>query len=138
MTSNVGSQSILDPNMTEEGKREAVNEALKERFRPEFLNRIDEIVMFRSLGEGQISGIVKVQLDHVAQRLRAKKINIEFSDDAVAWLAKKGYDPIYGARPLKRVIQNELLNPLSKEIIANKIRSGDTVKVTSGPGGLKF
>ncbi|MEN0057346.1 MAG: ATP-dependent chaperone ClpB [Bdellovibrio sp.] len=138
MTSNVGSQSILDPKMTDGEKREAVNEALRERFRPEFLNRIDEVVMFNSLGEAQIGGIVKVQLDLVAQRLKAKKIQIDFADSAVEFLAKKGYDPIYGARPLKRVIQTELLNPLSKEIISGKVKAGDTVRVKSESGKLVF
>ncbi|KYG65955.1 ATP-dependent chaperone ClpB [Bdellovibrio bacteriovorus] len=138
MTSNVGSQSILDPGMTDIQKREAVNEALRERFRPEFLNRIDEVVMFNSLGENQIGGIVKVQLDLVAQRLKAKKIGIDFSKEAIAFLAKKGYDPIYGARPLKRVIQTELLNPLSREIIAGKVKSGDTVHVKANDAGLTF
>ncbi|NUN07004.1 MAG: ATP-dependent chaperone ClpB [Bdellovibrio sp.] len=138
MTSNVGSQSILDTGMSESKKRDAVMEALRERFRPEFLNRIDEVVMFNSLGEGQIAGIVKVQLDLVAQRLKAKRIGIEFSPAAVAFLAKKGYDPVYGARPLKRVIQTELLNPLSKEIISGKVKSGDTVKVQGSDGGLSF
>ncbi|WP_041583613.1 ATP-dependent chaperone ClpB [Bdellovibrio bacteriovorus] len=138
MTSNVGSQSILDPGMSENQKREAVNEALRERFRPEFLNRIDEIVMFKSLGEAQISGIVKVQLDLVAQRLRAKKIGIDFNQEAIDFLAKKGYDPIYGARPLKRVIQTELLNPLSKEIISGKVKAGDTIHVKANGSTLTF
>ncbi|AFY02652.1 ATP-dependent chaperone ClpB [Bdellovibrio bacteriovorus] len=138
MTSNVGSQSILDPGMSENQKREAVNEALRERFRPEFLNRIDEIVMFKSLGESQISGIVKVQLDLVAQRLKAKKIGIDFNQEAIDFLAKKGYDPIYGARPLKRVIQSELLNPLSKEIISGKVKAGDTIHVKANGGSLTF
>jgi ATP-dependent Clp protease ATP-binding subunit ClpB len=138
MTSNVGSQAILDPGMKDQEKQKAVLEALRERFRPEFLNRIDEIVIYNSLGESQIAGIVKVQLELVAQRLKAKRIQVEFDDKAVDFLAKKGYDPIYGARPLKRVIQSELLNPLSKEIIAGKIKAGDTVKVKATEKGLSF
>ncbi|UOF01171.1 ATP-dependent chaperone ClpB [Bdellovibrio reynosensis] len=138
MTSNVGSVSILDANMSEEEKREAVQDALKERFRPEFLNRIDEVVMFNSLKEDQITGIVKVQIEQVLQRLKAKKIAIEFADSAVEFLAKKGYDPIYGARPLKRVIQTELLNPLSKEIISGKIKAGDLISVRAEGGRLVF
>ncbi len=138
MTSNVGSQSILDPHMTEEQKKTAVNQALKDHFRPEFLNRIDEVVMFNSLGEAQIAGIVQVQLDLVAQRLKAKKIGIEFDSSAVQFLAKRGYDPIYGARPLKRVIQTELLNPLSKEIIAGKLKSGDVINIKSDGQRLLF
>lgn len=138
MTSNVGSQSILDPDMSEAQKRDNVNEALRERFRPEFLNRIDEIVMFNSLGESQIAGIVQVQLDLVAQRLKAKKFTISFDPGAIEFLAKRGYDPIYGARPLKRVIQTELLNPLSKEIISGKLRAGDVIKVKGSSQGLTF
>ncbi|WP_413577412.1 ATP-dependent chaperone ClpB [Bdellovibrio sp. HCB290] len=129
MTSNVGSHSILDPKMSEEQKQKAVTEALREHFRPEFLNRIDEVVIYHSLGEDKIAGIVQVQLDLVAQRLKGKKIGISFSKDAVELLARKGYDPIYGARPLKRVIQNELLNPLSKKIISGNVKAGDTVEV---------
>lgn len=130
MTSNIGSQSIIDPNLKEEQKQKAVMDALRAHFRPEFLNRVDETIIFHSLGEGQIAGIVKVQLDQVVKRLKAKKINLEFDKDAIDYLAKKGFDPIYGARPLKRVIQSELLNPLSKEIIAGTLKSGDTLKVT--------
>lgn len=129
MTSNIGSQSILEVGMSEEHKREAVLAALKERFRPEFLNRIDEIVMFKSLGVEQINGIVQVQLEAVIKRLKAKRINLSFSEDAVQFLAKRGYDPIYGARPLKRVIQTELLNPLSKALIAGQVKSGDSITV---------
>ncbi len=138
MTSNIGSHAIIDPNMSEEAKTKAVNEAMRAHFRPEFLNRIDEIVMFKALGEKQIAGIVKVQLDLVEQRLKAKKIVIGFKDSAIQYLAKKGYDPVYGARPLKRVIQNELLNPLSKQIIAGDVRAGDQIKIESGDSGLKI
>ncbi len=132
MTSNVGSQSILDPQMSDEEKHNAVMDVMKKQFRPEFLNRIDEIIMFKSLGEEQISGIVRVQLDQIVARLKAKKINIEFSSKAIQFIAKKGYDPIYGARPLKRVIQTELLNPLSREIISLQIKSGDLVNIDAG------
>ena len=138
MTSNVGSQSILDPQMSESQKRSAVQQALREHFRPEFLNRIDEVVMFNSLGESQIAGIVKVQLELVAQRLKAKKISIDFDDKAIEFLAKKGYDPVYGARPLKRVIQTELLNPLSKEIISGKTKAGDAIHVSCVDQRLTF
>ncbi len=138
MTSNIGSQAIIDPSMSESDKQAAVMEALREHFRPEFLNRIDETIIFNSLKEQQIAGIVKVQLEQVVQRLKAKKIAVEFSDEAVSFLAKKGFDPIYGARPLKRVIQSELLNPLSKEIISGKIKSGDQVRVKFDNNKLVF
>ncbi|WP_246845837.1 ATP-dependent chaperone ClpB [Bdellovibrio sp. ZAP7] len=138
MTSNVGSQSILDPKMNDDAKQKAVTEALREHFRPEFLNRIDEVVIYHSLGQDQIAGIVQVQLDLVAQRLKGKKIGISFSKEAVEFLARKGYDPIYGARPLKRVIQTELLNPLSKQIISGGVKAGDTVEVKADSNHLTF
>lgn len=129
MTSNIGSHALIDPHLSEAEKQRAVNEAMRAHFRPEFLNRIDEIVMYKALGEQQIAGIVKVQLNLVVERLKAKKISVDFSDAAIQLLAKKGYDPIYGARPLKRVIQSDLLNPLSKQIIGGEVKSGDKIQV---------
>ncbi|MEK6773274.1 MAG: ATP-dependent chaperone ClpB [Bdellovibrionota bacterium] len=129
MTSNMGSAAMIDPNLSEKQKYEAVYEALKKHFRPEFLNRIDETVMFKSLGEQQIRDIVQVQLQIVIERLKAKKIQMEFSEAVYKALAVKGYDPIYGARPLKRVIQVDLLNPLSKEMISGNFKAGDSIKV---------
>lgn len=138
MTSNIGAHAIMDASMSDKEKQTAVMGALRQHFRPEFLNRIDETVMFKSLGEDQIGGIVQVQLKHVADRLKAKKIQLDFDPKAIAYLAKKGYDPLYGARPLKRVIQSELLNPLSKEIIAGRIKAGDKVKVGANDLGLEL
>jgi ATP-dependent Clp protease ATP-binding subunit ClpB len=142
MTSNIGSQMILDPNMTDPEKEKAVNLALRQHFRPEFLNRIDEVVIYKSLGESQIAGIVKVQLQIVMERLKQKKIQLEVSDEAVEYLAKKGFDSVYGARPLKRVIQNELLNPLAKLMISGPVEkctvgvANNTVGGNSIPMGL--
>jgi ATP-dependent Clp protease ATP-binding subunit ClpB len=136
MTSNIGSHAISDPNLNDQQKQKLVQEALRERFRPEFLNRIDEVITFHSLGQEQIRGIVEVQLQQVVNRLKGKKIQLDFSKDAMQLLADKGYDPIYGARPLKRVIQTELLNPLSREMIGGKIRSGDVVKVEARGSNL--
>lgn len=129
MTSNLGAHALVDPDLNETQKQQTAMETLKKHFRPEFLNRIDETIMFRSLGKNQIDGIVKVQLRSVEDRLKLKKIGIEISDAAVKFLAERGYDPLYGARPLKRVIQSELLNPLSKEVISGHFKSGDVVKV---------
>jgi len=129
MTSNIGSTFMIDPSLSAEQKKSAVTEALKAHFRPEFLNRIDEVVHFNTLGETQIRGIVEVQLNDVVERLKNKKISIQFSDAALDFLAQKGYDPLYGARPLKRVIQSDLLNPLSKEIISGHFKSGDKIEV---------
>jgi len=129
MTSNIGSQAILDPKMNDKQRRESVLEALKGHFRPEFLNRIDDVVVFHSLDEMQLANIVNVQLDIVKARLNQKKIHIEFAPDAIKFLAHQGFDPIYGARPLKRVIQSELLNPLASQMIGGGLRSGDKVLV---------
>ncbi|MBC7371249.1 MAG: ATP-dependent chaperone ClpB [Bdellovibrionaceae bacterium] len=136
MTSNLGSHAIIDPSLSEEQKTKAVNDAMRAHFRPEFLNRVDEIITFKALGEAQIAGIVKVQLEQVVQRLKAKKIQIDFTDAAIHYLAKKGYDPIYGARPLKRVIQNDLLNPLSRQMIAGEVKSGDLVLIDTNGTAL--
>lgn len=137
-TSNVGSSAILDPDMKESDREKVVTEALQAQFRPEFLNRIDEVVIYKSLGRDQISGIVKVQLQAVEERLKAKRIGVSFEDELVSFLATRGYDPVYGARPLKRVIQNEILNPLSKELIAGTLKSGESVKLGLKDGKLSI
>jgi ATP-dependent Clp protease ATP-binding subunit ClpB len=115
--------------MSAKDREKAVTEALRAHFRPEFLNRVDEVVIYNSLGEAQIHGIVKVQLRDVEKRLKDKKIGISFADDAIDWLAKRGYDPVFGARPLKRVIQTELLNPLSRDLIGGQLKAGDQIQV---------
>jgi ATP-dependent Clp protease ATP-binding subunit ClpB len=138
MTSNIGAHALIDPALSEEEKQKAVMEALRAHFRPEFLNRIDETILFKALGQDQISGIVRVQMQHVLERLKAKKINLDVDDDAVKLLANKGFDPVYGARPLKRVIQTDLLNPLSKEIISGNFKAGDTIKVRNKKGALEL
>ncbi len=138
MTSNIGSSAMIDPQLSEKQKYETVMESLKKHFRPEFLNRVDETVMFKSLGEEQIRNIVRVQLDIVIERLKAKKIQMQISPAVYQLLATKGYDPIYGARPLKRVIQSELLNPLSKKMISGDFKSGDSVKVDVDKNEISF
>lgn len=120
MTSNLG---------TSAGPQQNIQAALKSFFRPEFLNRVDDIVEFKSLDQSKISHIVKIQLAEVVKRLSQKGIEITFSDNLIDYVGSKGFDPQYGARPLKRVIQNEILNPLSKKIIANEIKSDSKVKV---------
>ena len=138
MTSNIGSTAIIDPSMGDAQKEIEVTQALRSHFRPEFLNRIDETIIFNSLKQDQISGIVRIQLVAVTERLKAKKMNIEFSESATKQLAAKGYDPIYGARPLKRVIQTDVLNPLSKKIIAQDFKPGDSIKVDFVEGAFIF
>lgn len=138
MTSNVGSHSIVDSKLSERDKESAVTQALKETFRPEFLNRIDDKVIFHSLSSAYIEGIVKIQLEEVLKRLRNKKITINYDDSAVKYLASRGFDPIYGARPLKRVIQSELLNPLSRNLIAGDVKSGDQIGISAGDSQLNI
>lgn len=138
MTSNIGAAALIDPDLDEKAKREAVNAALKGHFRPEFLNRIDEVVLFKSLGEDQIADIVRVQLKTIEDRLAGKRLRLETTPEAIEFLAKRGFDPMYGARPLKRVIQTELLNPLSKEIISGHFKAGDRVKVGANGSGLEI
>jgi len=138
MTSNVGSQSLVDEKLLKDQKEKLALEALRQNFRPEFLNRIDEVVIFNNLTEKQIRGIVEVQLQQVSHRLAEKKIQVEFSESALDYLGEKGFDPIYGARPLKRVIQSEVLNVLAKELISHQINPGDKVKISVSGNKLKF
>ncbi len=135
MTSNIGSEYIMTESNPEQ--REAlVLAALRGHFRPEFLNRIDETLIFDRLGEGDLAAIVKIQLERVVKRLRAQGLEIELSPEAIERLATEGYDPAYGARPLKRVIQHRLLDPLSLDLLDGKFKEGDTIRV--GVSGSEF
>ncbi|MEN8693378.1 MAG: ATP-dependent chaperone ClpB [Akkermansiaceae bacterium] len=137
MTSNIGSKFIIDEENAEE--REAkVNEALRGHFRPEFLNRIDETVIFDRLGRAELGGIVGLQLERVKVRLAKQGLVLNLSKEAVEFIGNKGYDPVYGARPLKRAIQSELLDPLSLSVLDGKFSEGDTIDVTVEDGGLKM
>ena len=137
MTSNIGSQFI-----TEEESREArsrlVMDALRAHFRPEFLNRVDEIIIFDRLSEDDLKKIVEIQLRRLTKRLEQQKITLDLSDSAKALLAREGYDPVYGARPLRRTIQKEILDPLSIDILEGKVREGQTVHVDAKNGALSF
>ncbi len=137
MTSNIGSQFI-----TEEWDREKhgplVMEALRGHFRPEFLNRVDEIIIFDRLTEAELKQIVEIQLRRLTTRLAKQKITLELSDAARARIAREGYDPTYGARPLKRAIQRELLDPLSMDLLEGKFGEGQTIRVEEQDGALVF
>jgi ATP-dependent Clp protease ATP-binding subunit ClpB len=115
-----------------------VMDALRQHFRPEFLNRIDDIIIFDRLSEEELKKIVEIQLRRLVRRLENQKITLELSDAAKAFVASHGYDPVYGARPLKRAIQKYILDPLSLEILEGKIREGQTIKVDEADGSLKF
>ena len=130
MTSNVGSQYILDLGASNRREMEQrVNAALREAFKPEFLNRVDEIIVFNNLGREQIKSIVDIQLNRLHQNLASRKMSLDITDRAKALLADKGYDPVYGARPLKRTIQRLIQDPLAVKILAGEFKEGDRVHV---------
>src|SRR5438552_3938634 len=137
MTSNIGSQYITEEE-SPEARRRLVMDALRAHFRPEFLNRVDEIIIFDRLTEEQLKKIVEIQLGRLAKRLEQQKITLKLSDSAKALLAREGYDPVYGARPLRRAIQKEILDPLSIEILEGKVRESQTVYVDAKDGSLEF
>jgi ATP-dependent Clp protease ATP-binding subunit ClpB len=137
MTSNLGSDLILGAQKNGDIKT-ALLELLKQSFRPEFLNRIDETVIFNRLGKNEINKITAIQLKRLSARLAERKITLALTDAAKDLLAERGYDPLVGARPLKRTIQADLENPLAKAIIAGKVKEGDTVTADSGGGALRF
>jgi ATP-dependent Clp protease ATP-binding subunit ClpB len=138
LTSNLGSEVLasLPEDVDVASVRDQVMEVVRGAFRPEFLNRLDEILIFRRLSRGDMTGIVDIQLARLQQLLADRKITLALDDKARAWLAQAGYDPVYGARPLKRVIQRSLQNPLAELILAGRIGEGETVQVTTGEGGL--
>jgi ATP-dependent Clp protease ATP-binding subunit ClpB len=138
MTSNIGSQYIIEEESSAAARERLVMDALRAHFRPEFLNRVDEIIIFDRLTENDLKKIVDIQLGRLTKRLAQKNITLELTDAAKALLAREGYDPVYGARPLKRVIQRELLNPLSIDILEGKFREGQTIKVHEKNGKLEF
>ena len=140
MTSNIGSEFIYELGGKDDEKMEAlVRESLKESFRPEFLNRIDEIVIFKSLGMEELKGIVDIQMRYVAKLLTSRKIELELTDKARTRLAEVGYDPSFGARPLKRAIQTHLMNPLSHKILKGEVLEGAHLMIDlSKEGELHF
>lgn len=142
-TSNVGSQDILDLNgssdeESQEIMRERVTSAMKEKFRPEFLNRLDEYVIFNSLSKQNLRGIVKLEARRLENRLADKKITMELKDSALDYLADVGFDPVYGARPLKRTIQRELETTIAQAILRGDVKDGDTVVVEGGMNGISI
>jgi ATP-dependent Clp protease ATP-binding subunit ClpB len=138
MTSNIGSQYILDSTDNAEQREARVLDALRGHFRPEFLNRVDEIIIFDRLNDENLKQIVEIQLGRLLKRLAAQKITLKLTDAAELQLAHEGYDPVYGARPLKRAIQRSLLDPLSMEILAGRFREGDVVTADVDNGKIIF
>jgi ATP-dependent Clp protease ATP-binding subunit ClpB len=140
MTSNLGAEFLANQpeGQDTDAVREGVMAVVRSSFRPEFLNRIDEIILFHRLKRADMSRIVDIQMTRVAKLLEDRKISIVLDASARDWLAEKGWDPAYGARPLKRVIQKALQDPLAELIIAGRVKEGDTVSITAGPQGLVF
>lgn len=138
LTSNLGAQALsqLPEGADASDARRDVNDAVRAHFRPEFLNRLDETIIFDRLARVDMDGIVDIQLGLLKARLAGRKIGLELDEDAKKWLADEGYDPVFGARPLKRVIQRALQNPLAEGLLAGDIKDGDTVPVSAGTDGL--
>ncbi|KUF10439.1 ATP-dependent chaperone ClpB [Pseudoponticoccus marisrubri] len=138
LTSNLGSQALsqLPEGADSSQARRDVMDAVRAHFRPEFLNRLDETIIFDRLKRGDMDGIVDIQMARLLKRLAARKIRLELDADARHWLANEGYDPVFGARPLKRVIQNALQNPLAEMMLAGDVTDDDTVVVSAGADGL--
>jgi ATP-dependent Clp protease ATP-binding subunit ClpB len=140
MTSNLGSEYLVNQPEGEEtdAVRDSVMAAVRARFRPEFLNRVDEIILFHRLKRDQMAGIVDIQMKRIEKLVEDRKISIELDAKARDWLANKGYDPAYGARPLKRVIQKHVQDPLAELILSGRIKDGDKVAISATKFGLTF
>ena len=139
MTSNLGSHHIAEHSGDlSEGVRRQVTEALREHFRPEFLNRVDEIIFFHALGIDHMKQIIDIQIHGLLKRLEDRKIRVELSDEAKRYIVSEGYDPMYGARPLKRTIQRRVLDPLAMRVLEGDFREGDRILVDVGDNGLVF
>jgi len=137
MTSNIGSQFITEEESSE-GRSRLVMDALRAHFRPEFLNRVDEIIIFDRLTEEDLKKIVEIQLSRLTKRLARQNITLKLSDSAETLIARAGYDPVYGARPLKRAIQRYLLDPLSMNILEGKFGEGQTIRAEAKNGAIEF
>jgi ATP-dependent Clp protease ATP-binding subunit ClpB len=129
LTSNLGSAYVNDPTLSDPAKRDAALQAAREAFKPEFLNRLDDIVVFNSLGSEQLTAIVDLQVERLARRLADRRLVLEVSDGAREWLAITGFDPVYGARPLRRLVQSAIGDQLARALLAGDVRDGDTVAV---------
>jgi ATP-dependent Clp protease ATP-binding subunit ClpB len=139
MTSNLGSQFIAEHSgALSEGVRRQVTETLRQHFRPEFLNRVDEIIFFHALGLEHMKEIIDIQVRGLLKRLEERKIHVELSEAAKAALVTEGYDPMYGARPLKRTIQRRVLDPLAIRVLEGEFREGDRIRVDVNENGLVF
>ncbi|WP_256838598.1 ATP-dependent chaperone ClpB [Ornithinimicrobium faecis] len=138
MTSNLGSQFLVDPVTDQETKREQVMATVRTAFKPEFLNRLDEVVIFDPLSRDELATIVGLQVEHLARRLADRRVGLKVTDAASAWLAERGYDPAYGARPLRRLVQTEIGDRLARGLLAGEIADGTTVTVDVSDDGQEI
>ncbi|MCY7372850.1 MAG: AAA family ATPase, partial [Spirochaetaceae bacterium] len=129
LTSNLGSIHLVNPTLTEDARREMVLAAVRGAFKPEFLNRLDEIVVFDALSTEDLTRIVDLQVDALRRRLAGRRLLLEVTPAAREWLARTGFDPLYGARPLRRLVQSAVGDPLARSLLAGELRDGDTVHV---------
>ncbi|NED95787.1 ATP-dependent chaperone ClpB [Phytoactinopolyspora alkaliphila] len=129
LTSNLGSAFLADPALDDQAREKAVMDVVRASFKPEFLNRLDDVVMFQALGTGELARIVDLQVDRLAGRLADRRLVLQVTDGAKEWLALTGYDPVYGARPLRRLVQTAIGDQLARAILAGEIRDGDVVAV---------
>ena len=135
LTSNLGSQYITDQTLPWEQRKAAVNDLVRQAFKPEFVNRLDDIVVFSPLSTDDLSQIVELYIDRLAKRLSDRRLELAVTPDARGWLAERGYDPVYGARPLRRLMQHEIDDKLARSLLGGEIRDGDTVLVGVAPDG---
>ena len=133
LTSNLGSQFLVDPGADEATKRDRVLQVVRATFKPEFLNRLDDIVVFHPLGSEELTKIVDLQIDRLATRLADRRLTLEVTPAAREWLSLTGYDPVYGARPLRRLVQTAIGDTLAKALLAGEVSDGDTVLVDLDP-----
>ena len=135
LTSNIGSPILIDPTLSSDEKREAVMALVRQAFKPEFINRLDDIVMFSALTEDDLAQIVELTIDQLQRRLADRRLTLAVTPDARAWLAERGYDPVFGARPLRRLIQNEVQNRLASALLSGRVHDGDLVRVDVAADG---
>ena len=138
LTSNLGSQYLVDPTLDETEREEAVLQMVRQAFKPEFVNRLDDIVVFSTLSQEELGEIVELNIDRLMRRLEERRLELAVTPDARRWLAERGYDPIYGARPLRRLMQREIEDRLATELLAGEIRDGDQVRVDLDPSGERL
>jgi ATP-dependent Clp protease ATP-binding subunit ClpB len=135
LTSNMGSQFLIDQSEPYDVRKEQVMAVVRQHFRPEFLNRLDALVMFNPLDKAELERIARLQVEQLQKRLDDRRITLDITDEALQWLVNKGYEPAYGARPLRRLVQTAIGDPLAKEILAGDVRDGDTVVIGTVPDG---